>query len=91
MANAPRKRASRQMRTTFTATGDDAVEQFRAICYLLKRRPHQLVDDLVRDGISQLMAEPEFADIVHNLVAILRNSQRKKDIEELNAIWEASK
>ncbi|WP_457181319.1 hypothetical protein [Mycobacteroides abscessus] len=78
------------MRTKFSLSGVDEVEQFRAICYLLERRPHQLVDDLVRDGISQLMAEPEFADTVSNLVAISRNNQSKKDIEELNAIWEVS-
>ncbi|SHU72418.1 Uncharacterised protein [Mycobacteroides abscessus subsp. abscessus] len=90
MPNTPRKKPSGQLRTTFTTNGAAEVEQFRAICFLLKRRPHQLVEDLVRDGISQLMADPEFSEIVQNLVSILRNNQRKKDIDEVKAIWEAS-
>jgi hypothetical protein len=78
--------------TTYRVEGAAAVEEFRALCFLLGRRPHQLVAELVNAGLAQRFTDdPELAGDVAQLVAIARNHQREREIRELNDRWQASR
>lgn len=72
------------LRTTYRVEGADAVDEFRALCFLLGRRPYQLVTELVNAGIAQLYAaDPSLADDVDQLVTIARTHQREREIHLL--------
>lgn len=88
-----RRRVPRdELRTTYRVHGADAVDEFRALCLLLGRRPHQLVAELVSDRIAQIFSDdPDLADGVAQLVTAARNHRRERDIRDLNELWEASR
>lgn len=67
-------------------SGADAVEEFRALRFLLGRRPHQLVAELVDEGIGRIMSDPAQADTVAKLVALANGHRREREIRELNAL-----
>lgn len=80
------------LRTSYRIEGVEAVEEFQALCFLLCRRPHQLVAELVAAGLAQRFTDdPELAGDVAELVALARNHQREREIRELNDRWEASR
>lgn len=45
-------------KTSVRVVGADQVDEFRALCVLLGRRPHQLAADFVLDGIRRAREDP---------------------------------
>lgn len=87
-----RHRTDNELRTTYRVRGADDVDEFRALCALLGRRPHQLVAELVNAQLTQMFAnDPSLAGDVSQLVAAARHHQRDHEIRDLNAKWEASR
>lgn len=79
-----------ELRTSYRVQGADAVDEFRALCFLFGRQPHQLVAELVSDQLARLFGDnPGLADDVAQLVGIARNRRRELDIRDLNALWSA--
>lgn len=88
----PRRPQRNSLRTTYRVQGTDAVETFRALCFLLGRRPNQLVTELVNTQLAQLFTDdPELADDVAQLVDLAGKHRREREIRELEAQWEASR
>ncbi|OHV03701.1 hypothetical protein [Mycobacterium talmoniae] len=80
-----------ELRTTFRVTGAASVEEFLAVCFLLGRRPHQLVAELVHEGVAQFLSDPVQADAVAHLVALREARRRDRELRELDAIWKATR
>lgn len=47
-----------ELKTSVRVVGERQVDEFRALCVLLGRRPHQLAADLVLEGIPPLPGGP---------------------------------
>jgi hypothetical protein len=68
----PRPLPPEQITTSVRVLGRQQVDEFEALCHVLRRRPHQLAADLVLDGIRRYRDDPDVAPYVQQLVLALR-------------------
>lgn len=62
-----------ELRITHRLIGQDTVDEFSALCFVLKLRPHQLLGQLVRDGIARYRDDPDLDTAVRELCQLRRN------------------
>ena len=75
MKPGPRPLPPEQLQTSVRILGERQVDEFEALCVLMRRRPHELAADLVLDGIRRYRSDPDVAPFVR-LVVLGRRMHR---------------
>lgn len=70
---------SSELKTSVRVVGARQVDEFRALCVLLGRRPHQLAADLVLDGIRRAREDPMVAPHLQVMVEAARAAAARRE------------
>jgi hypothetical protein len=75
-----------ELKTSVRVLGADQVDEFRALCVLLGRRPHQLAADLVLEGIRRYRENPETAPHLAVMVEAARSAAARRENEQASNV-----
>lgn len=67
-----------ELKTSFRIVGEEDVDEFAGMCAALGLRPHQLVRQLVAEGIARHRADPE----IDRLVRLVCGGRRQNRLED---------
>lgn len=90
MIRRKRPQTSPRIGTTFELVGDDAVDEFRAVCAAYGLMPKDLVHKLVTENIASLREDPLHSSLVEHGVEYLREARRRRELASINRSWEAA-
>lgn len=66
-----------ELKTSFLLEGEDEVDEFVALCFVLELRPHELVRRLVAEGAARCReGDPDLDEAVRTLSRIRRRRRR---------------
>lgn len=57
----------RELKVTHRLIGQDKVDEFTALCFVLKLRPHQLLSHLVTEGVARYREDPDLNEDIRQL------------------------
>lgn len=57
----------RELKITHRLIGQDNVDEFTALCFVLKLRPHQLLGQLVTEGVARYREDPDLDEDIRQL------------------------
>lgn len=77
---------SEDFKTSVRVLGARHVDEFRALCVLLGRRPHQMAADLVLDGIRRYREDPEVAPHLDVMVEAARSAAARRENEQASNV-----
>ncbi|WP_157517329.1 hypothetical protein ACORG1_34100 (plasmid) [Mycobacterium sp. TJFP1] len=85
-----RKRAPNTPRigTVFELVGDDAVDEFKAVCAAYGLAPKELVHKLVTENIAGLREDPFRGSLVERGIEYLREARRRRELASIHRSWE---
>lgn len=70
---------TRELRTQYYTTDPDEIDEFEATALALGLRNHQLLAQMVRNGLRQLRDDPTHSEVIAKLVAARKYHQRPVD------------
>lgn len=70
---------ARTFKTSVRLVGEQDVDEFQALCALLRKRPHELAGEMVRVSLAATRDDPEIYDRVQRLVASARAYQHRDE------------
>lgn len=74
------------LKTSVRVLGERQVDEFRALCVLLGRRPHQLAADLVLNGIRRYREDPDIALHLEAMVEATRSAAARRENEQASNV-----
>lgn len=76
-----------EIRTVFRLEGDDAVDEFKAVCAAYGLDPKELVHKLVTENIGELRNDPLRRDWISHGMEVLRDARRRRELAEIRHSW----
>lgn len=73
-------------KTSVRVHGVRQVDEFRALCILLGRRPHQLAADLVLEGIRRAREDPQVGPHLAVMVEAARSAAARREGEQASNV-----
>lgn len=71
----------RNLKTSVRVLGD-RVDDFEALCHLLRRKPHELAGEMVLEAINTYRADPEIGPRVAALADARRQEYARRELLE---------
>lgn len=90
MSRRKRLPSQRRVNTVFQLDGDDAVDEFKAVCAAYGLTPKELVHKLVTENISDWRSDAFRAPTVLHCLEYLRASRRRVELRKVQSSWDES-
>lgn len=90
MTRRKRLPSQRHVNTVFQLDGDDAVDEFKAVCAAYGLTPKELVYKLVTENISEWRSDAFRAPLVLHCLEYLHESRRHAELRKVQASWDQS-
>lgn len=90
MTRRKRLPSQRHVNTVFQLDGDDAVDEFKAVCAAYGLTAKELVHKLVTDSISAWRSDAFRAPMVLQCLEYQRESRRRAELQKVQSSWDES-